>query len=155
MTDNNRRTAWFNAAGRQVELYEMTDGQKVALAAVNARDPQAVMRRLWQVLESLFVHPGDFERLDNAVVSGRVDWDSVEKFYHTVLQHEWPLKVEPTGVYTVPPDQSMREGTTYSLHQDDTIRRTVDATPEPIPDTFRPLSKQYVDSKPRSTDEPY
>lgn len=171
MTESKRRTAWFNAAGRQVELYEMTDGQRIAMAAVNARDNRAVVQRLWQVLESLFVDPADFERLDTAVVTGKVDWPAMEKFSQDVAGYEWPPKVE---MKPVPAEWQNAAGvgygrgemtnsqsipdSTYLPHQDDTIRRTVDATPEartPVPDTFRPLPKQFDDSMPRSPSEPY
>lgn len=167
MTESKRRTAWFNAAGRQVELYEMTDGQRIAMAAVNARDNRAVVQRLWQVLESLFVDPADFERLDTAVVTGKVDWPAMEKFSQDVAGYEWPPKVElqqvPRDQYTRAEDEAvLRPGqTSYPYERSGSLtdgrmaEQSARNGADGVPDTFRPLPKQFDDSMPRSPSEPY
>lgn len=133
--DPTRRTASFDAAGRTVELYEMTDGQKMALGAVNTRDSQSVIRRMWAVLESLFVNPDDFQRLDDALVQGRVHIKAVEKFASDVLRHEWP-KIEPESVES----QAHQDGygKTLSPHGTQVVHGS-----QEVPATFRPAPNAH------------
>jgi len=99
-----RQTAFFDAAGRKVEIYQMTKGQKLAMAAVNVRNQQAVIQRLWVILEALFVKSSDWRKFDDALVSGKIEYDAAEKFANDVIAYEWPEPQDEPDTPEVAPD---------------------------------------------------
>ena len=87
--EETRQTATFDLMGKPARMYRVTQGQGAVLAASKARGGEFMISRLWAVLESLFVDPMDWHRLDSAIVSGKLDLPDVVKFLEKVVQHDW------------------------------------------------------------------
>lgn len=92
--------------GKPARMYRVTQGQGAVLAAAKVMGGEFMISRLWAVLESLFVDPMDWHRMDSAIVTGKMDLPDVVKYLEKVVQHDWDadLLMEGTSPFRQVPE---------------------------------------------------
>lgn len=86
-----RQTAVFPFQDHDIELYQPTEGQMVAVAVAVKRDQATQLTRLWMVIESLFTDPADWEWFDLQLVTGKSTMAEITTWADQVFKHKWPV----------------------------------------------------------------
>lgn len=92
-----------------VRMYRMTQGQASVLAAAKEVGGSFVVYRLWSVLESLFVDPVDWHRMDKAIVTGELDLPDALKFLEKVAKYDWDTELAKASPFREDVEESERE----------------------------------------------
>lgn len=90
--EDGRRYASFGISGRRINVYQLGDGAKTALAMaleVARRKPAMGMVRVWSIIEMLIVHGSDWDFIDEGFVSGKITMDEMMNFLGEIGSYEW------------------------------------------------------------------
>lgn len=75
--------------GKPARMYKLTDGQAAALVVAQQAGGTVMVARLWAVLEHLFVSREDWDRFDQAIVSGELELKDALRFISSVASYDW------------------------------------------------------------------